>query len=471
MQDSVKVFELACLLHDVGHAPFSHTLEDWYLDDGERDCLHERLAELTHDAGLEKEIHVNSYKAASHELMSAIISLRFFKKLIPEGKESFFARCITGYKYAEQMDTDKSLLNCFIELLNSEIIDVDKLDYLLRDSYMTGYDTVRIDYVRLLDSICAFKDKNGIYQVAFRKSAVSVIENVVYAHDAEKKWIQNHPVVKYVAYLISGAFETILKDVMRMKKISEEMLTEEGVNQKSKCLRLLGDSDVIYLMKGLPNNGYVREYYNRNLRRHPIWKTEAEFRAIFFGKEEAIKAIEQEFVKVKKFLNSSSLPFIINLKAMNETRQELARLEAKPAGSEFKKEQRKIALEEQQTHVRLMEILKKFSEQNDIEYDFLIIGAEQFNSGFGKTEFGNIRIQFPELKTLCRFGEVSNVLRAQQNGNRNFFYLYYKRKQENAELQIKNLVKELLDLADDLVSKEKRVEQGTKSKTLLERLK
>ncbi len=26
-----EIFKLACLLHDVGHAPFSHTGEDFYL--------------------------------------------------------------------------------------------------------------------------------------------------------------------------------------------------------------------------------------------------------------------------------------------------------------------------------------------------------------------------------------------------------------------------------------------------------
>ena len=40
-----------------------------------------------------------------------------------------------------------------IQLLNSKVIDVDKLDYLIRDAYITGYCTVNIDYMRLLASL------------------------------------------------------------------------------------------------------------------------------------------------------------------------------------------------------------------------------------------------------------------------------------------------------------------------------
>ena len=31
-----EIFMIACLLHDVGHAPFSHTGEDFYLDDDKK---------------------------------------------------------------------------------------------------------------------------------------------------------------------------------------------------------------------------------------------------------------------------------------------------------------------------------------------------------------------------------------------------------------------------------------------------
>ncbi len=92
----IEVFELACLLHDVGHAPFSHTGEQFYLYKGERVRLHKTLIQLTGDAQLEKEISDNAYKAAPHELVSAIVSLNIFCDALPDAMKSFFVRCITG---------------------------------------------------------------------------------------------------------------------------------------------------------------------------------------------------------------------------------------------------------------------------------------------------------------------------------------------------------------------------------------
>lgn len=203
----LKIFELACLLHDLGHAPFSHTGEEFYLENGKRDILHNFIIELTGDEDLEEEIKSKNYKAAPHELMSVIVALRDYSFLFQNNEEkSFFARCIIGYPYAKRENLKYSFLNCIISLLNSAVIDVDKLDYLIRDAYITGFDTVSIDYVRLLQSIKLRKEEKN-YHIVYTKSAISVIENVVYAHDAERKWIQNHPVVQYEAYLLQSAIE------------------------------------------------------------------------------------------------------------------------------------------------------------------------------------------------------------------------------------------------------------------------
>lgn len=68
----LKIFEFACLLHNF-------------------------VIELTGDEDLEAEIKSKNYKAAPHELMSAIVALRDYSFLFQndEGK-SFFARCIIG---------------------------------------------------------------------------------------------------------------------------------------------------------------------------------------------------------------------------------------------------------------------------------------------------------------------------------------------------------------------------------------
>ena len=50
------------------------------------------------------------------------------------------------------------LLDCLIQLLHSSVIDVDRLDYIIRDASTMGYQSVSIDYERLLSGIVAVRD-------------------------------------------------------------------------------------------------------------------------------------------------------------------------------------------------------------------------------------------------------------------------------------------------------------------------
>ena len=361
----IDIFELACLLHDVGHAPFSHTGEKFYLYNGERTQLHKTIIDLTKDTELEKEISDNSYKAAPHELMSVIVSLHAFPDLIKENKRAFFARCITGYKYTRNMDVNKRCMNCLIELLNSKIIDVDKMDYLIRDSYVAGFDTVSIDYVRLLHSICVVENE-GDYKICFDKSAVSVIENVVYAHDTERKWIQNHPTVLYEAYLIENAMQQVIEQILKSENLSEKFLSFDGVDvDKVGKIRLMGDSDIIYLMKNLEKDDLTKEYYMRKYRKHPLWKTEAEFQAIFQGEETKLEIIENEFIELKKYLNSLGLPFIINEEALRAGEAEIQKIKDKmKTVADSEKEKLQATLDANKVHIMWLKVFEKFAQNN-----------------------------------------------------------------------------------------------------------
>jgi HD superfamily phosphohydrolase len=181
------LFLLSCLLHDCGHAPFSHSFEYLYLLDEQKVTVKEKLinsiVSLHQDAEKIAQIK-NDYEKyfeenpVPHESVSAIVTALYFKNgIVSALKElmgteeyeykdasladdiEFIQRAIIGLKYYTDGIKDKNelykknLKNCFISLLNSNGFDVDKLDYIVRDSSFSGMDNMSVDIERLLKSL------------------------------------------------------------------------------------------------------------------------------------------------------------------------------------------------------------------------------------------------------------------------------------------------------------------------------
>lgn len=441
----LTVFKYACLLHDVGHAPFSHTGENFFLGrEGSRKSLHNEVVELTDDDKLMEEILKKDYKAAPHELMSVVVSLRSFSNLFFDKEErSFFARCILGYPYFIDLDEHKSFLNCLIAMLNSSIIDVDKLDYLIRDAYITGYDTVSIDYHRLLKNI-NFVFAKGTYKIVYTQAAISVIENVIFAHDSEKKWIQNHPVVQYEAFLLQHAIEVLDSEY---SLFTYDALSQCGVDVfEGYKISLINDGDILFLMKNSRSDPLIEEYFFRKNRRHPLWKSEAEYKAIFNKAftDNAYAELEEKIEDLVKYLSTTNSSIELNqhayeglLKDINAIRNESENLLGNL------RDKYKITLEEKEKHLKLLGCFKRFAEEQKIDFDFIILTAKRFNSGFGKVDFEKIEVDFSTLKSTCEFKKVATSFNADENERETFFYVFYRRKDRKHKLDVTKLAQYL----------------------------
>lgn len=163
------LFEIACLLHDCGHAPFSHTLEFHYdtecIDDKKITPLKAKLLEYNGSTAFKKDYESQGYPGSAHERMSALLVCTEYKNTIDElisrydlnadsdSNVEFIVRAIIGCKYKYVYNQQNQIKNCFIELLNSNSIDVDSLDYIIRDSKLSGVDNINIDIERLLGSL------------------------------------------------------------------------------------------------------------------------------------------------------------------------------------------------------------------------------------------------------------------------------------------------------------------------------
>lgn len=463
-----ELFRLACLLHDVGHAPFSHTGEEYYLNLQEKGNkryseLHNMLIKAVGNSKFKtdvKDIEMGFEPAKPHEIMSAIVALRQFPKLFRNSKEkSFFARCITGYCYTD-MSENQDIWNCLIRLLNADVIDVDKLDYLIRDAYITGFDTVKIDYVRLLGALCLWRDEDkDVWKLVFHKSALSVIQNVVFAHDAERHWIQNHPVVQYEGYILNHAIEQVNRQfsMANRRLFSYETLTEEG-NQLEQNIHisLLADDDLVYLMKNVCSDETTKEYFNRQNRRHPIWKSEAEYKSLFYcrsGEDSDItNFIEKEIDDLAQYVLNITGKDTIDESTIAACKTQIEELKCKLKGA-GKKEKDGIAklLKDAQKHLKVLECMQKMTKKCKVVFDLLILRANQFNSGFLKEEFSHIPILFPDRNCTNDFGKIVNSINAEKTEKNEFFYIFYRRKangRQQRSIDAEALVQGFADIAN-----------------------
>ena len=202
------LFLTACLLHDIGHTPFSHSLEDQILENSIiienrkgknrqnvikkkiEACLtgiiNEKEEAYCHDKGLQQR-EIKDINAASHEKLGAYIIFDKFASNIRNLEEQyslwenetvfgddlcFVARMIMGIKYEEFMP-ERQARNCFIELLNGDNFDVDKLDYIVRDTQMSGIDNVSVDVERLLGSLCVVTKTKHMNKVNINKQKIT----------------------------------------------------------------------------------------------------------------------------------------------------------------------------------------------------------------------------------------------------------------------------------------------------------
>lgn len=125
-----QALRMAALCHDIGHLPFSHAAEKELLPAG---WNHERLTwELIHSA--EMGSHWDEMKVQARDI----------------------AKLAVGPKKASELDSKinftpwEAILS---EIIVGDAFGVDRMDYLLRDSYHAGVTYGRFDHYRLIDTL------------------------------------------------------------------------------------------------------------------------------------------------------------------------------------------------------------------------------------------------------------------------------------------------------------------------------
>lgn len=421
-----ETFILACLLHDVGHSPFSHTGEAFY---NASTKFETEFQDLIQSPGFDGDA-MNQGTGKPHEAMSALIGIKLLEKMNYAFEKEFFARAIMGIEYSS-VEIEYQIRNCLTSMLNGSLIDVDKLDYLMRDAYVTGYSTMKIDYERLLSGyvMTKIKKKNGdeVFRPAFKKGSLSIIENITYANDLERRWIQSNPTILYDCKLLEHAIVRYNRYMItkheNLKKynnvFNKVAISKEGFPAEDNVkLRLLCDDDIITFLKNEDDSIIGKHYFSRDIRFKPLWKSEAEYILKVRGGI-APKKLENMLDLLRGSWKDFGLFFL--------NQEELERLE------DAEKHETEEMRGKYAQPIFLMKFFENFSTENGLDFEFAIIRESAFISNRRKMEENPIYIVLDgRAKTTfmeVMYGKEKSVNTANDNMNdTQIFYVYTSKK-------------------------------------------
>lgn len=175
----------AALIHDVGHGPFSHLFEP---------CL-----------GIDHEVWSKKIIESEDKDLGINRVLRNVDRSLPSTVSSL-------------IDKDNFDQPSWMKYLLSSQLDVDRLDYLRRDSLFTGAGYGHYDYYRLLTTFELHNDSDGTRNIVWPEKSKLAIEEYVFARHYMYQNVYLHKTTR--------GFEKMLEAMWKRAR----KLHAEGVN-------------------------------------------------------------------------------------------------------------------------------------------------------------------------------------------------------------------------------------------------
>ena len=175
--DVRRVVRYAALLHDIGVPPFSHALEDFMRNELE-------LGD-TEEKDRWKQFHSNYPKLPFHQFLGTRIIEE--DGIIRDALGKYEPLVLRTLKTAE---ADTSAFRTLFEVVVSDF-DADRLDYLIRDSHMSGADFGKFDLERLIEcsELYAHNDRFCLRPTIHAHSA---LESVLLDRYKSYRWLYYH---------------------------------------------------------------------------------------------------------------------------------------------------------------------------------------------------------------------------------------------------------------------------------------
>nr|QNO53227.1 hypothetical protein HNLOENAD_00027 [Methanosarcinales archaeon ANME-1 ERB6] len=240
---------VASLIHDIGHGPYSHVTEPVIKKITGKS--HEDIEDIIFKQEVEVEAKVEVESAKT--IVEVLDELSLDKQRI--------AGYIKGERMAEYVEGERDLS----KVLNGEI-DVDKMDYLVRDSYYTGVAYGVVDNIRIIQGLDFVNGK-----VVITEKGILPAEYLLFSRFLMYPTVYNHHTSRIAQLMFSKALEYFI---------------ESKSEDYALALRNMDDSEINIALRN--TKGYPKEMMERiNERR--LFK-----RAVYTGINELSEGVAEE---------------------------------------------------------------------------------------------------------------------------------------------------------------------------------
>jgi len=215
-QDILNI-KIAGLCHDLGHGPFSHSFDSYILD--------------------------TNKPFRHHEYRSCIILHHIIKKYNIELEETEIVK-IKDLIYPDgSYNLNKKFLYQIVAN-DKNGIDVDKFDYLKRDTYYLGL-KYNCDYSRIIKLARVIND-----EICFPKKLIFNLYEIFYTRTRLHQQVYSHPVCKSIEFMIVDIlidmnkeidFNKCVENIDEFCKLNDNILTiadiSKGFNKSKKLIK------------------------------------------------------------------------------------------------------------------------------------------------------------------------------------------------------------------------------------------
>jgi HD superfamily phosphohydrolase len=233
---------IACLLHDIGHGPFSHAFEG---------IFHEKL--IRHEDW-------TPYFLADYNSDAFFTSYNDRNKKHP----------LTPEKFQEigNMIMHKPVHNRLLADVVSSQLDADRLDYLLRDSHFCGVRYGEFDFRWMLHCMAIVQAENGEKRLGITHKGIGVVEHYLMArrlmmrniYHSQKKLAIELLLVKLLATLSEVlATEPLYQDISRTR-LGQFLIAANQCNQAFATTKNIGMLKRDFLKQNYPSYKELCDY-------------------------------------------------------------------------------------------------------------------------------------------------------------------------------------------------------------------